>query len=245
MGKLRSIFCVFALLVCSGAGPAAIAGARSMAPAAPYNLGLESDRLLLRLDKSKPHCRLWTDWRKLCSRTGPGGSTYCRMDEDHTVAPSTPFCATEGNLSRKELASRNRFCVRYEREYLPTDSAKATGPRHCVKHDSDRPFNGETIAVMLHPACLVWGMGEPTKPICTTEEGDRPSLPQCDSDAIRRLRIRTFIHEPFVCLKWADPPPCNDPVGGDSPIVPNEQGIWTGGSHPLNRQPVWGTYCPY
>jgi len=52
-----------------------------------------ADRQLRAYGEAHPECALWTNWEKLCSRTGPGGSIYCDTDADARVAPSAPFCA--------------------------------------------------------------------------------------------------------------------------------------------------------
>ena len=48
----------------------------------PYDSS-KADRALQAFDKNHPECAVWSNWRKLCSRIGPGGSNYCRTDPDH------------------------------------------------------------------------------------------------------------------------------------------------------------------
>ena len=186
-----------------------------------------------------PSCAMWTDWRQLCSRTGANGATYCRRDRAAPVAASQPFCVIgeDASVTRAEARSRDRFCLRSGPTHLPTDEGKATGPSRCLEYRSGRPFSGETIDQMRHPACSVWGTGEPGRDICA--EDGRDGLPSCASPKVQALR-RT---DPFVCTAWREPSPCRRTIGGRSAAEPGERGIYVYDRVLLHSSPVWGTYC--
>jgi hypothetical protein len=74
------------------------------------------DRQMLDFGEAHPECRMWTNWEKLCSRTGPAGSVQCNVDPDQRVEPSTPFCASNPlalrpGIDPQQLSSSERFCV--------------------------------------------------------------------------------------------------------------------------------------
>lgn len=201
--------------------------------------GVRTDPLI-QYGERHPSCAMWTDWQRLCSRTGPGGATLCRSDKDFPVAPSRPFCVIgerDATVAGAEAKSRDRFCKRFGRTYLPTDGEKPTGPERCLEYQPNRPFGGLTIAQMEHPACRVWGTGEPGRDICS--EDPNSGLPSCKSARIRALR-RT---EPFVCTAWRKPEPCKTIVGGRAPAHPDAEGLYIYRKVLLANAPVWGTYC--
>lgn len=195
--------------------------------------------LLVRYGEHHPSCEMWSDWRQLCSRTGANGATHCRLDKKVPVAASQPFCVIgeAASVPKAEAKSRDRFCLRSGQTYRPSDRDTATGPSRCLEYRSGRPFSGESIEQMRHPACLVWGTGEPGHDLCA--EDGRGGLPSCASPKVQALR-RT---NPFVCTAWREPKPCRRPIGGRSPAEPGELGIYIYDPAPLHSTPVWGSYC--
>jgi hypothetical protein len=201
-------------------------------PAGAYDSASVADRRLSTFDQAHPGCELWTDWRKLCARMGPGGSTTCRTDLLHHVAPSAPFCAiglSPRDDSPDEAASRLRFCRR-----------RGTDGFHCADYAPERPFGGERIAQMEDPDCLAWGLGEPGSVICRTDApSGASSPPSCAAPAVRRLRMTS----PFVCMAWSASAPCAAPVGGLPLSAPSPTGVSVGVLRVLRDRPVWGVYC--
>lgn len=223
-------------------GVAIIAGSTAASPSeAQARPQSPASAALQRFDRDHPKCQMWTDWRQLCSRTGAGGATFCRNDRTSPATPSQPFCVIgerDAPLSQAEIRSQDRFCARHGRLYRPgDDSEKPTGPMRCRQYRSGRPFSGERIEQMTHPACSAWGTGEPGRDICA--EGGDSRLPSCASLRTRALRRA----DPFVCTAWREPKPCRRPVGGRSAAEPGENGIYVYDPRPLNGAPVWGTYC--
>jgi len=120
----------------------------------PYN-GSPEDRRLMAFDQSHPNCAMWTDWRKLCERLGPGHKTVCGTDPSHPVPPSTPFCERETGYTmfrgedgpksetRAERQSRVRFS--YTAKYLIGRAWR-----------SNRPFNGGAPKGLSYSGCHVW-----------------------------------------------------------------------------------------
>lgn len=205
----------------------------------PYDLSMPSDRRLQAFDKANPSCRLWTDWRKLCSRTGKNGATFCRTDPTSPVQPSTPFCASNTDRqSRIEQTSRLRFCDRRERAFVSGDTDKPTGPEMCIRYRSGRPFSGERIDQMVHPSCQIWGNDYPGPAICSTDP-KADGLPSCGSREVRAIRRA----EPFVCRKWKPTPGCRRLVGGLPYYQPTPGDLDVRNAHPLSASLLSGTYC--
>jgi hypothetical protein len=204
----------------------------------PDARSMKSDPLV-RYGERHPSCAMWSNWRQVCSRTGANGAAFCRLDKTVPVSASQPFCVIgeAASVPKAEALSRDRFCVRSGPTYLSRDRDKATGPWRCLEYRSGRPFSGETIEQMRHPACLVWGTGEPGRDICA--EDGRGGLPSCASPKVQALR-RT---DPFVCTAWAEPKPCRRPIGGRSAAEPGERGVYVYDRVLLSSNPVWGTYC--
>lgn len=190
--------------------------------------------------ETNPKCAMWTDWQRLCSRTGSGGSTYCRKDETYKVSSSAPFCAVATAFipdTADQKASRNRFCIKYKRIWANQEEKVPTGPLQCVEYRSPRPFSGERITQMLHPLCTSWGTGEPGKTICRSS--DSGNTPACTDEKILRLKSKS----PFVCEAWSPTNICKKLVGGRVPATPAPDGDYIYYPQRTNTQPVWGTYC--
>ena len=209
---------------------------------APYDEHVRSDRLLEAFEVAHPACRIWSDWRKLCSHTGPGGSTYCKIETVYPAKPSAPFC---GDGYRKgepaaEAASLERFCVRRKRTYIRgVDRETPTGPYACVEYAPKRPFGGTTIEQMEHPACLVWGELGYDKEICRTGSAGNPALSLCSSPKARAFRTTNIL----ACAKWIDPKPCPNIVGGQKGVEEGYDGIYFFDKRLNTGQSVVGTYC--
>lgn len=123
----------------------------------------EADESLARFDREHPQCQLWTNWQKMCSRTGGGSTTHCSIDTAHPVAPSRPFCARPGvgDMPDYEARSHNRFCA---------DAAGTSGStetKRCRFHQHDRPFNGYRLAALRSPVCRRWVDAGTRATICT------------------------------------------------------------------------------
>lgn len=125
-----------------------------------YTSQREADVALDQFDKDNPSCQLWTNWQKMCSRTGENGQTLCQSTHQHGIRPSTPFCAAKENggtrraaLSddMRQIRSSLRFC-----QYpagKPADLASQI--QECV-YSKYRPFSGRDLSDRQHPWCKVW-----------------------------------------------------------------------------------------
>lgn len=69
-----------------------------------------ADRQMIAFGEANPQCQLWTNWERLCSRTGLGGGIQCHIDPGRRVASSLPFCAV-GRQSGPRDARGNWFKV--------------------------------------------------------------------------------------------------------------------------------------
>lgn len=109
--------------------------------------------------QSKPDCEIWTNWRKVCSRTGEVGGVLC-SEAAMPVSPSAPFCMAETGESYSGLApdatvaqreSFNRFCVEYA-------DGREQPANVCVRWQTDRPFNSLRLSELAHPWCARWSL---------------------------------------------------------------------------------------
>ena len=127
----------------------------------------QGDRMLAAFERANPQCPLWTNWQKLCSRTGPGGATHCATDPDRSTAPSEPFCArTEFSgggveAAPAQLLSSRRFCEVTRRETATDIQGRVVSEAVvCGRYQMDRPFNGRRAEARRNPACAEWSRGE-------------------------------------------------------------------------------------
>lgn len=126
-----------------------------------YKTQAEADAALARFDKDNPDCQLWTNWQKLCSRTGEGGAAFCSTDREKQVAPSKVFCSKsssdvsleEGSTNSREQISRDRFCTSFDSD---SPLSKRLGRPICADLDINRPFSGHRISSRIHPWCKSW-----------------------------------------------------------------------------------------
>jgi hypothetical protein len=217
---------------------------------------------LAAFDRAHPTCALWTDWSRMCSRTGPDGETFCVRDPDRPVAPSEPFCVSEGGKAWHERVwtpaqrvSAERFCTKIE---TVTPSWYQVGPdgpgelqtiavRGCTEFDPDRPFNGKRVSARRHPWCLAWGRVREDKVACT-EQGSKRDGPSCSGLATQRHEDKLGL----FCGESAVPDWCSGAsysAGGNFPLpddfaLPNgEELIIVGPGSSLHEQEVVGVYC--
>lgn len=124
-----------------------------------YKSQASADIYLNRYAISHPTCEIWTNWRKVCSRSGDGGAVLCSNSEKQ-VEPSVPFCLAERgepyrgllpNVSPAERLSFNRFCVEY-------GDGVETSLEDCVRWRTDRPFNNLRLSELDHPWCNRWAL---------------------------------------------------------------------------------------
>jgi len=200
-----------------------------------------ADQLLRAFDRTHPHCALWSDWHKLCSRTDPKGSTYCRLDREHPALPSHPFCAVDLNdaqdkVSKAELQSSHRF----------SKAIRQDGCDRCEianVYQNNRPFSGEVLAQMEHPQCRVWVVEKTWtmggQQVNTCSEDGRKGMPACRSAVVRKLRQSS----PFQCLESTRHPVCGDESKKRINQLPEGTEEVIGFAQSLTGRPVWGYYC--
>ncbi len=188
----------------------------------PYD-NSTADRALKAFDEKNPECALWSDWHKLCSRTGPGGSTYCRTDPSHPVNASTPFCARSSTsylrMRPAELKSRDRFRI----------------PGRKNEYTADRPFNGSTVQAIDHPLCKEWvapGHGESM----------RPDPKRVVFSDVKRATLSPDDY-PFECQTFNRPPPCQNIVTGETFRNRDTEFVVETARYRIKNSPVIGLYC--
>jgi hypothetical protein len=185
--------------------------------AAPTEGGEAGDTQLAAFEREHPSCQLWTNWQKMCSRTGRGGSTYCVRDDERSVRRSEPFCAHYRDAgawyehNARQEASSLRFCRTVGLESLVDgDGRRSTGRRLCKKYGEDRPFNGRRLAARANPLCEEW---------ITRTDGI------------------------LVCARWRHKScgPLDVPGGRSAAVQPG--GIWFPESMSSDETPVLGVMC--
>lgn len=141
-----------------------------------------ASRRLLDFGTAHPECAMWSDWQKICSRTGPGGSVHCNVETGRSVEPSQPFCAhrtMEGRWPEAQREAANRFCAEYETRDHELSSGAIERYRRCRRYESNRPFNGRRIASLMHPGCGAWSDERTRELICTVDGSE--GVPTCSS----------------------------------------------------------------
>lgn len=128
-------------------------------PSIYYATQNESDIALAAFSEKNPNCKLWTNWQKLCSRSGPAKSVECMSDESRPVRPSTPFCVAEENTNiivttERTPAERSalRYCVA-EEAGTSTGIRSSQPIRFCNKYAKNRPFSEFRKDVSWHSWC--------------------------------------------------------------------------------------------
>jgi hypothetical protein len=189
-----------------------------------YKSQKEADLALSQFDINNPKCQLWTNWQKMCSRTGEDGATYCQKAKS-IIKPSTPFCSAEndepylglvGNYMPKQLISYLRFCESKTGEISPEKVPLCNWKRK-------RPFNGLNIAERKHPWCKSWKL---TVPISTNAELSKKMGYYCADRAI-----------PSWC-SWAD----GLGYGKQNNEKPTDKDIIPASLNPASL-PINGQYC--
>lgn len=153
---LGAVF-VSSVIVSSNAG----AGSTNQADMTFYRTQAQANAALKSFDRKNPSCQLWSNWQKMCSRTGVGGKTYCTTNSTNPVRPSTAFCSgdatgldrVEAGTLTKEQISRDRFCVSFDSS---STFARKLGRPTCYERDRRRPFAGLEILSRAHPWCEEW-----------------------------------------------------------------------------------------
>lgn len=178
-----------------------------------YRSQTEADADLARFDRAHPRCELWTNWQRMCSRTGHDGSTHCATDPGRRVRPSKPFCVTAsgegrarpaaGSLTGPEARSLRRFC---------SPDAASVGPTGIKNEEcgftKSRPFNGYRLAARLHPWCEQWSDAATRHPVCETQNRSA-AVPQCSNLAAQGFTSSRG----FYCSRPAVPAWCAEAQG--------------------------------
>jgi hypothetical protein len=119
-----------------------------------------ADAELAQFDRAHPECQLWTNWQKMCSRTGPSGATLCRATAQSKVRPSAPFCTAkeDGGYRRpneddgvRALRSSLRFC-----SYPNGKPSGLAAQVEACEFLPTRPFGGHDLRDQVHPWCDTW-----------------------------------------------------------------------------------------
>jgi hypothetical protein len=160
-----------------------------------YRSQAEADAALAAFDKSNPTCQLWTNWQKMCSRTGPKGSTWCTTDSATPVRPSLTFCADTQGVSflpnelddRRQIVSAERFLEQNSRP------SNFDSDEYRIKMIDGRPFSGKSLAGRRHPYCDVWARESDAKPVCA-ERGTFPELPRCSAVVASKIRTKDVLY---------------------------------------------------
>jgi hypothetical protein len=167
------------------------------------------DAQLAAFGREHPKCQLWSNWQKMCSRTGPGGKPYCVSDPKVIVSPSAPFCGYQGlgvptaDLDSPGGASRGRFCQEKSTYDWSTDTESGRGVPYCRTFNPDRPFNGRNLAARRHPWCKEWSDTYTERPVCA-EDGSGRNRPSCGA-----LAAGGYQHErPLYCSRLEPPDWC-------------------------------------
>lgn len=213
---------------------AGLLGASKPADSIYYPSQAAADTALAQFDHDNPDCQLWSNWQKMCSRTGEGGKTLCNRDRRIEARPSTPFCAArfvkmpgepyfrppEAPETLTESAasggSRQRFCKSLwdgDLRRVPFEPAIAAQHKTvllCVAYKNPRPFDGLDVHSQANPRCRKW-----------TKEGG--GLYRCSN--------------PVVDAR------CPMLTNGVPELHSSSDGIYTGRALTSEVRPIWGLYC--
>jgi hypothetical protein len=167
-------------------------------PSIYYKTQAEADVALAAFDKDNPDCQLWTNWQKMCSRTGDGGrETTCTIDSSKPVKPSAVFCYSAKTnevvdaINAKNpprITSANRYCLKH----------KQNGESYfCSEYSSKRPFSGHNLTALRSPLCATWAQGGKGngKLVCH-ERAALDGVPHCANLTVTQQR-----NGPFYCAK--------------------------------------------
>jgi hypothetical protein len=174
------------MIIVSAAAVVGVAGSIAAARAPEENLARNAsgpiyypsqqaaDAAITRFDHENPECQLWTNWQKMCSRTGPNGETVCVPDRSHPARASEPFCAATpfagapSPPNPRQLSSIFRYCQRRYRERITDATGRVIFDGFlCGHYRRERPFNGRTLDARRHPYCQRWERGPAGVLVCT------------------------------------------------------------------------------
>jgi len=201
----------------------------------PGRARYDADAQLAAFDRAHPQCQLWTNWQKMCSRSGPNGETVCVTDPDRPVAPSEPFCTAPQSAGRSPSSAQVRSFARFCRAdpLSPPES-----PFHLCQGGDDRPFNGTRVAARLHPWCDLWA-DDQSNLVCQSGALDIGNVPRCD----------TVMHAPaaprskLYCVKRNVPGWCRQAqLLGNGPEYPFK-GPFAMPGNVIRNPTVVGAYC--
>lgn len=214
----------------------------SVAASGALNPTRAADRQMLSFGAAHPDCPLWTNWEKLCSRTGPGGSVRCNSDPNRRVEPSTPFCAAglpgaPEQRQGEELASSERFCTQRQMLHGLTVRGVETPIPICTRYERDRPFNGRRIATLLHPWCRAWSDAATGRLVCMMGGRRGHRAPACERLAATRYEYSNLL----VCSSWSRATPCSAPQPAHRTARPSE--VWIDDPITPDSFPVRGVAC--
>lgn len=155
----RTIILGMVAAACAPAGLAGTDPGRQPGLERGYTSQAQADADLLNFAETHPQCQLWTNWQKMCSRTGPNGKAHCATTRQNDVRPSAPFCAGDQNGPRRpgagdspaEIASSLRYC---RSPSAPSDGR--AGEDGSCAYDPQRPFSGRDLRDREHPWCSAW-----------------------------------------------------------------------------------------
>lgn len=179
-----------------------------------YKSRAEAEADLDLFERDYPKCMLWTNWQKMCSRTGRNSKIHCAEDRERRVRPSAPFCAhyinsDYGRNKPDQVASILRFCKsKHIAGQLSEDGVKFQ-VTECRRYSPARPFNGKRLSARLNPLCATW----------TTQNNGI-------------LKCTRVVAADATCI-------FND----GTPREQDRRGIWFGDQLPRDKWPVFGAYC--
>lgn len=208
----------------------------------PLTRPSSADEALTRFGKRNPECPMWTNWEKLCSRTGPRGNIRCSIDPGEKVLPTAPFCASgfpgnPENKSGQQLISSERFCIQHRLIHAHS----ATGDRDfriCTLFSPERPFNGRRMGALIHPWCEAWGDEITGRFVCSDKPMKGSSVPTCSSLAAARYEHSSRL----LCMQWKAEIPCKNPEPAPS-RMPAKGVVDLRGRKVPNSTPVNGVVC--
>lgn len=115
-----------------------------------YKSQKDADAALAQFDKDNPDCQLWTNWQKICAKTGTGYNSFCAKDAKHKAAPSVPFCVVKNFRINSQPRVRSdlegisafRFCKKRKLTSINYEGRQVSG-EYCIQFSEKRPFSFE------------------------------------------------------------------------------------------------------
>jgi len=215
---VSSLFVFLGTASLAGCAPKDVVETGEREPSIFYASQEEANAALEAYGRRHPECKLWTNWQKMCSRTGLQHSVNCTVEPDNPVPPSEPFCAATSHgidiktyNSEPMKASAARFC---KGELYGSMQLSCSAPAE------SRPFGGYSISSRRHPYCQVWAEEHTGNPVCA--EGNAfPELPRCEvlSDTVFRSKNVLYCAQESALIGNS----CSDPGG----LASYRIGYWT------------------